>query len=117
MAENGVLTCLDCGRKMRVPVAIGVNGCVIVAGKDKHLTAYHTAHGDDGTVVGTFLESKKTPGVFGLHNDTALTWSVRYPEKDPMPYEGGKTVSLIPGTVITMGSAVVRVEAYQTLIQ
>ena len=54
--------------------------------------------------MGNFAESKKTAGVYGLKNVSAVIWSVTYPEKPAMTYEPGKTVTLIPGTVIKIGN-------------
>ena len=57
-----------------------------------------------GKVIGTFVESKKNPGVFGLKNDSDIIWSVEYPGKPIMTYEPGKVVTMIPETVITIAN-------------
>ena len=59
---------------------------------------------------GDFNESKKNPGVFGLKNDSTTIWNVEYPGKEPMTYEGGKVVTVIPDTVITIGNKKVVIE-------
>lgn len=102
--ENGVIECTVCHKKTRVPCAVAVNGYQVVAGKDKSLSEYHTAYGGRDKLVGNFAESKKTAGVYGMKNVSAVIWSVTYPEKPAMTYEPGKTVTLIPGTVIEIGN-------------
>lgn len=109
MAENGVLTCSDCHKKTNVPYAIEVNGYMVVAGKDKTLTEYHTAFGSRDKIVGSFVESKKTLGVFGIKNASDTTWAVTYPDKPTMNYEVGKAVTLIPDTIIEIGNTKLKV--------
>ena len=74
------------------------------------MTDYHITYGSRDTVVGTFVESKKNPGVFGLKNDSTTIWNVEYPGKEPMTYESGKVVTVIPDTVITIGNKKVVIE-------
>ena len=109
MAENGVLTCSDCHKKANIPYAIEVNGYTVVAGKDKTLTEYHTAFGSRDKVVGSFVESRKTPGVFGIKNASDTTWAATYPDKPTMNYEVGKAVTLIPDTIIEIGNTKLKV--------
>lgn len=110
MAEDGALTCTVCRRKYPVPFKACVNGFEIIAGPGKSLSEYHINHGSDRTRVAIFVESKKNPGVFGLKNESQLTWSVEYPGKAPMPYEPGKVVTMIPDSHIHIGSKVVEIK-------
>ena len=61
-------------------------------------------------VIATFIESKKTPGVFGLKNDSDIIWSVDYPGKETMTYEPGKVVTVIPETIIKIGNKTVEIQ-------
>lgn len=111
MATGGVISCTvpGCRKRMAVPVKIEINGDEVFAGKGKTITEAHLSYGSRDTVVGTFMESKKTPGAFGLRNDSAMPWAVDYPGKAQMSYEPGKTVSLIPGTIITANGRKIKV--------
>lgn len=111
MATDGIFSCTvpGCRKRAAVPVKIEVGGTEIIAGKGKTVTEAHIFYGSRDTVVGTFMESKKTPGAFGLRNDSTQIWAVNYPGKPMMNYEPGKTVSLIPGTIIQIGNKSVRV--------
>lgn len=106
--EQGV-KCVGCGKMLGVPYALCVNGFKIVAGKGKALTDYHLSFGDRRKEVGMIAESKKTAGVFGLKNLSSGIWTVCYPGKEEMYYENGKTVTLIPGTRIVIGTKTVQV--------
>lgn len=103
-STDGMITCDVCGKKYPVPFKVCVNGFEIVADKAKEITEYHTSFSGTPQKLGTFMESKKTPGVFGLRNDSDKIWSVAYPEKPIATYESGKTVTLIPDTEITIGN-------------
>ena len=113
MATDGVFSCTvpGCRKRAAVPVKIEVGGTEIVAGKGKTVTEAHISYGSRDTVVGTFMESKKTPGAFGLRNDSSQIWAVNYPGKPMMNYEPGKTVSLIPGTTIEIGKSKITVRS------
>lgn len=110
MGNQNVLKCTCCGRAYAIPYSITVNGFEIVAGKDKSLSEYHLSHGDKHKTVATFMESKKTTGVFGLKNDSSYVWQVEYPNNPVKTYENGKVVTLIPETVITIGNTKVIVK-------
>ena len=108
MSNGGVLTC-DCGKKYSTPYKVVVNGFAIYASPNRTVTEYHV-NGIGEKTVASFMESKKTPGVFGLRNDTDLVWSVDYPGKPSMYYEPGKVVTMIPDTVISFGNKKIEIK-------
>lgn len=110
MAQGNTLCCPVCKHSSAVPVRITVNGSEIAAAKDKHLSEHQVNYGSREKIIGTFMESKKTSGFFGLRNDSGLVWSVEYPGKPAVNYEAGKTVSLYPGTKIHIGTSTVEVK-------
>ncbi len=102
--KDGLVTCDVCGQKKRIPVALCVNDFEIVADKDKVVTEHHISHNSASIKVGTILESKKTPGVYGLRNDSGRIWEVTYPGQSATTYAIGKTVTLMLGTEIKIGN-------------
>ena len=110
MATSGILKCTVCHRKYPVPFKACINGFEVVAGKGKFLSEYHINHGKDSVQIASFVESKKNPGVWGLKNESQLTWSVEYPGRGAMPYESGKVVTVIPETHIHLGNKVIEIE-------
>lgn len=68
------------------------------------LTEHHISHNSASIKVGTILESKKTPGVYGLRNDSGRIWEVTYPGQSATTYAIGKTVTLMLGTEIKIGN-------------
>lgn len=104
MATDDSIGCLDCRKKYPVTYKVTVNGLDVYASADKKLTDYHLSFGSRDTVIGTFVESKKTRGVFGLKNDSDKIWNVEYPGKPLTTYEPGKVVTVIPGTSIEIGN-------------
>lgn len=112
MAQGVALQCTipSCRAKYAVPFKACVGKFEIVAGKDKHITEYHVSYGKREAVVATFMESKKTPGVFGLKNDSNTIWNVQYPGKPATTYEPGKVVTMIPDTVIEIGNQKIEIK-------
>lgn len=104
MGVDGCLHCTECHRRQIIPYALKVNEHIVVAGKGKRLTEYHTIYGDRNKVIGNFVESKKTSGIFGITNVSNTMWTVTYPDKPAMKYDIGKTVTLIPDTIIDLGN-------------
>ena len=107
--HDGTIACTDCHKKYAVPFAVSVNGYTVVADKNKTLSEYHTAYGARDKAVGLFVESKKTPGVFGIKNVSDQSWQVTYPDKPALSYEVGKAVTLIPDTIIEFGNTKIKV--------
>ena len=104
------IICTECHKKQILPYSIVTEHARLVAQNGKTLTQFHVTHGSRDVVIGTVVESKKTKGVYGLRNDSALIWAVEYPEKPIASYEPGKTVTLIPQTKITIGSKTIKIE-------
>ena len=104
MARDGAVECTvkSCRATYPLPFSAAVGTSEIYANASKTITEYHLSHGSRDKVVGTFVESKKNPGVYGLRNDTDTTWEVSYPAKEPMYYESGKVVTVIPDTKINV---------------
>ena len=112
MAKDNKLKCYSCGKDYHGFYKVIVNGYSIVIGKDKVITEYHLNHGNYKELVGTFIESKKNPGVFGLRNDSSYIWAVEYPGKNMINYEPGKTVTMIPDTRITVNNKIIIFKKY-----
>ena len=110
MATDERLKCTVCHKEYQLTYKLCVSGFDVYVGKNKSLTDYHISHGNKDCVIGSFIESKKNPGVFGIRNDSATIWNVKYPGKELMTYESGKVVTIIPGTVIHIGNKKVTIE-------
>ena len=110
MAKDGSIVCVGCKRKIAVPHMIDVNNYEIAVDKDKCLTEYHLSYGDRSAVAGIVVESKKTKGVYGLKNNSKGTWLVKYPGKEGIAYESGKTVTIIPGTEIEYENKIIKIK-------
>lgn len=104
------IVCTECHKKQILPYSIVTDQARVVAQNGKTLTQFHVSHGNRNVTIGTIVESKKTKGVYGLRNESALIWAVEYPEKPIVSYEPGKTVTLIPQTKITIGNKTIRIE-------
>ena len=109
MAINGTLACTCCRKTYPVPYRVEVNGFTVYSGKDASISEYHISRGSRDSVVAVFTESKKTPGLFGLKNESAAIWNVTYPGKPAVTYEPGKVVTPLPGTEIAVGSVIMRI--------
>ena len=110
MAKDGSIECVGCKRNIVVPYMISGDNFEIAVDKDKCITEYHLSHGDKNVVVGSIVESKKTKGVFGLKNNSGGTWLVKYPGKEAVSYDSGKTVTIIPGTEIQIGNKIIKLK-------
>lgn len=110
MAEEEYIECVGCKRKIAAPHSIAVDNFDIAVDRGKCLTEYHLSHGDRDVVAGIVVESKKTTGVFGLKNTSQNVWLVRYPGKEEISYESGKTVTIIPGTEIQIGNKIIKIK-------
>ena len=109
-SSGNEIVCTECHKKQIMPYSIVAGQSRVVAQNGKTLTQFHMTQGRRDVVIGTVVESKKTKGVYGLRNDSALVWAVEYPEKSVVSYEPGKTVTLIPQTKITIGSKTIKIE-------
>lgn len=109
MGANSRLMCSNCGKVYAIPYKAVVNGFEVYIAAGHRVTDYHVSYGDYGKTIGTFVESKKNPGVFGLKNDSDLIWSVTYPDNPARTYEPSKVVTMIPNTIINVGNKEIKI--------
>lgn len=111
MAQNGVIQCVGCGKKLPEPRKIVVNTSKLSVEKDKTFTEYHLNRGSRDIAIGTVVESRKNPGFFGLKNVSEKIWSVVYPSMPDQEkyYKNGETVSLISGTTIKIDTKIINI--------
>ena len=108
--KNQIIQCSVCRKQYALPYMITIGSQTVLASPQHQLLKYHTNHGSREEIVGTFVESKKTPGVYGLKNESPLGWEVTYPGKEVMVYETGKVVTVIPGTTIKFGNVTMEIK-------
>ncbi len=107
--NEGNMKCVSCGRSLPFSHALQVNGFTIAVAPGKTISEYHLSYGDRKKTIGQIVESKKNPGVYGLKNTSDVVWQVEYPEKPETYYPTDKTVTLIKGTRIQIGTKTIKI--------
>lgn len=98
--------CDDCKRKIHRPPIIQSRDYKVAVSKDKRIYQYITNNNKAllNTCTGVVVESKKTPGLFGLRNMTTDTWMLTTKSGKTRPIVQNEAVPLLVGNNISFGN-------------
>ncbi len=99
--------CWRCRAPLAAPPVVAFDsGAAIVASPGAEVCAHHVAPGrlyDYSTKFGAVVRHPTSPGVVGLRNDSDWGWVVRGPAGSEQELRPGKSVKLVPGSVVDFG--------------
>ena len=104
--ENPTFICEDCKQRLRRPPIIQSGKYKVAVCKDKKIYQYITNQSKQllNTCVAVVVESKKTPGLFGLKNQTQDTWMLTTKSGKTRPIAPGESAPLLLGNKISFGN-------------
>lgn len=104
--EKDIQTCPDCGTRMNRPPIIQMDNYNVAICKDKRIFQYITDKNkiEFNTCTGVVVESKKTPGLFGLTNKTTDTWILTTKSGKIRSISPNEVVPLLIGNQISFGN-------------
>lgn len=104
--ENPTFICEDCKQRLRRPPIIQSGKYKVAVCKDKKIYQYITNQSKQllNTCVAVVMESKKTPGLFGLKNQTQDTWMLTTKNGKTRPIAPGESAPLLLGNKISFGN-------------
>ena len=104
--ENSSFMCDSCQQALRRPPILQSGKYKVAVCEGKKIYQYITNQGKPllNTCTGIAVESKKTPGLFGLRNLTNDTWMLTTKSGKTRPIAPGEAVPLLMGNVISFGN-------------
>lgn len=103
--ENDAFVCSDCHHRIQRPPIIQSDNYKVAIGKDKKIYQYITNRNAQklNTCTGLVVESRKTPGLFGLKNLTNETWMLTTKSGKTRPISPNEVLPLLIGNTISFG--------------
>lgn len=101
-------SCWSCRTPLTLPPRIRVGKAVVMLNHDSKLYRHHIdpqAPVDLNMVVGEVVEHPQRPGLWGLRNLTATTWTATMADGAVKPVDPGRSVSLALGTRVSFGTS------------
>lgn len=104
--ENASFRCGDCNQIVQRPPIIHVGGFRIAPYKDKKIYQYVTNQNKQtlNLCTGIIMESVKTPGLFGLKNQTTDMWMLTTKSGKNRTIATGEVAPLLVGNMISFGN-------------
>lgn len=96
--------CADCNQTLQRPPVISSGGFNVVACKEKKVYQFTSEEQDLYNCIGLVVESKKTPGLFGLRNLTHNTWMLTTKKGITRSIAPGEVAPLLVGNLISLGN-------------
>ena len=105
-AQSSTFICEDCGSTLQRPPLIQVGHYKVVPCPDKKIYQYITDSNKPKlrTCTAQVVESKKTPGLFGLRNLTTDTWMLTTKSGATRPIAPQQAAPLLMGNTISFGN-------------
>ena len=106
ITDQPTFTCEDCGGTLQRPPLIQVGRYKVVPCPDKKIYQYITDSSQSKlrTCTAQVVESKKTPGLFGLRNLTGDTWMLTTKSGATRPILPQQAAPLLIGNTISFGN-------------
>ena len=104
--ENDSFKCEDCGNIVRRPPVISSGIYRVAVCKDKKIYQYITDQKAQklNHVSAVCVESQKTPGLFGLRNQTEDIWMLTTKSGKTRPIAPGEVAPLLTGNTLSFGN-------------
>ncbi len=101
--------CWSCQHAIEPPLRLDLGGQYLVLNEDTRLFRHHLVRDYDFTrALAEVARHPERPDVWGLRNCSDHAWTVRLDGGERRPVEPGRSVSLVPGTTITLREGEVR---------
>lgn len=104
--QNNTFICPDCHQRLQRPPIIQSGSYEVAVCKGKYIYQYITNRNTQllNTCTGMVVESKKTPGLFALRNQTNDTWILTTKSGNTRPIAPNEVAPLLVGNQIAFGN-------------
>lgn len=104
--ETSEQHCWSCDRVLNAPVRLVIDGRPLALDRGTYVYRHHVRLDYDfATVVGQVIAHPDRPDRWGLRNESDEAWDVVMPTDERTTAAPGRSVGLLPGTRIRIGSA------------
>lgn len=104
--------CWSCRATLPATVRLRFGPRVLVLNAGTRVTGHHLRrdYAHDDTVAEVVVHPTR-PDLWGLRNDTDVTWRVAGPDGHEMAVDPGRSIGLVPGTSLRIGGVTATIEA------
>ena len=107
--DEGPVTCWACGHVIRQPLRIEIDHRIVVLNEDTRVCGHHLhMNYDFATSIAAVARHPDRPDRWGLRNESVVDWIVTTEGGDSVTVQPGRSIALVPGTDIDIGSVRVR---------
>ena len=94
--QQGENVCMECGKKIQVPNAIRFSTVTLPLYPGAKLMLWHadSSQNDVETALGQVVQNPKDPNIFGIRNDSSLSWKINLPSGNQKPLAPGAVVPI-----------------------
>jgi hypothetical protein len=105
-------TCWSCGRALDLPPRLRIGSRELVLNHDTRVLAHHLRRDYDfSTLVASVVQHPANPSMWGLRNETAISWTVVAPGYPPQEVHPGRSATILNGLEIDFGEAKATIES------
>lgn len=107
-AETGEAhTCWNCGRDVRMPVAVVIGKSRVLLHKNAKIYSHHIYDDYDmTTVVGSVVQNPNNPSLWGIKNESNENWTYIKPDGMQIPVAIGRSAAIVRDTKINFGRVI-----------
>lgn len=104
LEKNGSLSCCECKNQIDLPLFLRANDFAIPLFPGKNLTQWHTEEGAYSSIIGTVIQNKSNPNLWGLRNLSEKMWLFMSPKNDEKTVKQNDVVPIFNEVSISFGN-------------
>ncbi|MBS4026099.1 MAG: serine/threonine protein kinase [Clostridia bacterium] len=104
LAQNEIIDCCECKNKIIKPLLLSYRDFEIALAPTKNITEWHTEDGDYLKIVGTVVQNKSNPNLWGIRNISEKLWLVKFPNDDEKTVKQNEVMPILKDVTISFGT-------------
>ena len=110
MEQNGKIVCNDCGITIDKPLVLEGKRTEVALYPTRKITSRQIDGEKQETVIGTIVQNKNNPNLWGLRNMTTIPWIVTLPNGEEKTVSANGVVPIVKDIKVNTGNSNFRIK-------
>lgn len=109
LSNNNTIECCECKNIIDKPLSLKYIDFEVALFPNKQITEWHSENGDYSKIIGSIVQNRKKPNLWGIRNLTDKMWLVDMPNNEQKVVRQNEVVPVLKGVSIDFGSRVANI--------
>ncbi|MDQ0885027.1 serine/threonine protein kinase [Paenibacillus sp. V4I9] len=104
LVRNDIVECCECNNKINKPLSFSGKDYEIALFPGKNITEWHAYDGNYSKIVGSVVQNKSNPNLWGIRNVSDKLWLVNYPNGEEKTVKQNEVIPVLKDICISFGN-------------